>query len=350
MSAAVLLVTADPALIASVPRLSALAGVQCEVEHDSAAATAAWRDSPVVLVGCDVAPSLAAAGLPRRDRVVVLSAGPAAVGDWQAAVGLGASGLLQLPDDDVALVEHLRSDPAPQGVASRVIGVIGGRGGAGASTFATALAITAARSGTAVLVDGDPLGGGLDVLVGAESVPGVRWDDLAATRGGLDAQGFAGAICEVHGIGLLSWGRAGRGQLEVEAVQSVLGAARRAFATVVVDLARSPSRLGELLFDATQTSVVLVPADVRSVASTAALIGCLGRRLVTPHLVVRDPGGTRLSAKDVAASLGLPLTATLRSESSVQDAAERGEPPVRRGRCALTQACESVLAAIGGEP
>jgi secretion/DNA translocation related CpaE-like protein len=349
MSAAVLLVTADPALLSAVPRLSALAGVRCDVERDSAAVTAAWRDSLVVLVGSDVAPALAAAGLPRRDRVLVLTVGPPAVGDWQAAVGLGATRLLQLPDDDVALVEQLRSDPTPHGSASRVIGVVGGRGGAGASTLAAALAITAARSGPALLLDGDPLGGGLDVLVGAETVPGVRWNDLASTRGGLDAQAFAGAICDVHGMGLLSWGRTGPGALEPEAVQAVLVAARRAFTTVVIDLPRSPGRLTDCLFAAIETSVVVVPADVRSVASTAALMSAVGRRLVAPQLVVRDPGGSRLPAKDVAASLGLPLTTTLRSEAAVQDAAERGEPPIRRGRCALTQACEAVLATVASE-
>jgi secretion/DNA translocation related CpaE-like protein len=230
-----------------------------------------------------------------------------------------------------------------------VLAVVGGRGGAGASTLAAALAMTAARSGSALLLDGDPLGGGLDVLVGAETVTGLRWNELAATRGQLDANAFASAICGFAGVGLVSWGRSVGGmRLEVEAVTSVLDAASCAFATVVVDLARSSTPASDRLWEAADASVLIVPADVRSVSATAALIASLGRRLSNPHLVVRDPGGAGLSAKDVAASLGLEMTATLRSDPAVQAAAQRGEPPLRRGRCGLTLVCEQVLAAVSG--
>src|SRR5262249_43474442 len=44
-----------------------------------------------------------------------------------------------------------------------VIGVVGGRGGAGASTFAAVLAAMAGLGGRAILVDLDPIAGGLDV-------------------------------------------------------------------------------------------------------------------------------------------------------------------------------------------
>ena len=67
--------------------------------------------------------------------------------------------------------------------------VAGGRGGAtrcswswgrpagsGASVLATAVAVRAARAGVdVVLVDGCPLGGGLDVVLGAEQESGIRW-------------------------------------------------------------------------------------------------------------------------------------------------------------------------------
>lgn len=347
MSADVLLVTADDSLAAAVPRLCALAGASCEVDRDSSAVRGAWRYAATVLVGSDVAPALSVAGLARRDRVMVLATGTTDVACWQAALALGATTVLRLPDDEATLVEALRAPSTSAGSATRVIAVIGGRGGAGASTLAAAMAITAGRTGPSVLIDGDPLGGGLDVLVGAESMPGLRWNELAATRGGLDAAAFASAICATAGIGLVSWGRPGDGAsaLAVDAIEAVLDAACRSFDTVVIDVARSLTRVTAHLLEAADASVVIVPADVRSVSATAALVASAGRRIGIPLLVVRDPGGHGLSANDVAASLGLTLTATLRSDPAVPTAALRGEPPVRRARCALTQVCEVVLSA-----
>jgi secretion/DNA translocation related CpaE-like protein len=347
MPAAVLLVTADPALAAAVPRLCALAGVPSEVHSDSDAIRAAWRSASVVLIGCDVAPALAAAAFPRRERVILLTTDSAEDGCWQAALSLGATSLLRLPDQQAALVDELSRGPAPEAGAARVLAVVGGCGGAGASTLAAALADTAGRSSRTLLIDGDPLGGGLDVLIGAEAVPGVRWHDLAATRGRLDPTAFASAICDVPGFGLLSWGRErSPGSIDIEAIDAVLAAASRAFATVVIDLGRCPSRATRRLLEASEAAALVVPADVRAVAATAALLGSLGPQLTSPYLVVRDPG--RLTAKDVSASLGLPLAATVRTEASVQAAAHRGEPPLRRSRCSLTQTCEAVLSTAFG--
>lgn len=349
MSAGVLLVTADDSLTAAVPRLCALAGMACAVERDSHAARAAWRDAGTVLVGSDVARTLAVSGLSRRDHVIVLAASVVDESCWRAALSLGASTVLQLPDQEAELVDELRATSVPVGVVARCIAVVGGCGGAGASTLAAALAFTAAASGRTLLVDGDPLGGGLDVLVGAESVPGLRWNELATTRGQLDPGAFASAICDVQGVGLLSWGRQRPAcTLETEAVDTVMTAATTAFPTVVIDVARYPSRLTVRLLEATDESVVIVPAEVKSVAAAASSLASLGRWIRSPYLVVRDPGAGRLAAKDVAASLGLPLTATLRSEPSVHAAAQRGEPPTRRGCGVITQVSESLLAARGG--
>jgi secretion/DNA translocation related CpaE-like protein len=351
MPADVLLLTADDALAAAVARLCALAGLSCELERNSNAARAGWRDATSVAVGFDVAPALAAAGLPRRDRVVVVTTGPADAGCWQAALALGAGSLIALPDQEAALVGALSAGAAVAGTGARRIAVIGGCGGAGASTLAAALAITAAASEKTVLIDGDPLGGGLDVLVGAESVPGVRWNELADTRGLLAAEAFASAICDVHGVGLLSWGRLRAEILAPEVIDTVLAAASAAFANIVLDVARFPCRITQCLLEAVETSVIVVPADVRSVAAAAASIASLGPWLRCPQLVVRDPGGGGLAAKDVAASLGLPLAATLRSEPAVHAAAQRGEAPTRRSR-AIAQTCEEILATtrVGGQP
>jgi len=70
--------------------------------------------------------------------------------------------------------------------AEPVIGVLAGCGGAGASTFAAVLAGCAGPP--AFLLDCDPLGGGIDVLLGCEQLPGPRWGQVRLRGGPLDPQ------------------------------------------------------------------------------------------------------------------------------------------------------------------
>ena len=69
-----------------------------------------------------------------------------------------------------------------------MFGVVGGSGGVGASTFAAVLAAVTAR---AMLVDIDVVGGGIDVLLGIEDVPGARWSGLRVGGGRLDPGSLA---------------------------------------------------------------------------------------------------------------------------------------------------------------
>jgi secretion/DNA translocation related CpaE-like protein len=270
---------------------------------------------------------------------------------------MGARRVLTLPEDQSDLVDELRAAESPDRARGRLVGVIGGCGGAGASTLASGLALTASATWPTVLIDGDPLGGGLDVLLGAEAAAGLRWGDLAGTRGRLDPAAFAEALCQVGGIALLAWGmsmepaggateRRGTGELVAPAVVgAVIDAAVQAFGAVVVDLPRVAGPVDDPFLDALDAPVLVVPAEVRAVAATASLIGAIGGRLTAPHLVVRE-SGSGLAARDVAASLGLELVAVLRHEQSVQTAGQRGDLPLRRGRGALAQTCEAVLASL----
>ena len=105
------------------------------------------------------------------------------------------------PPSESWLVESLTDLGDPQRPAGLVIGVIGGSGGAGATTFACALGQLAARRGRAVVVDADPLGPGVDRVLGLEDRDGVRWDGLCQTTGRLSARSLREAVPRREGPG-----------------------------------------------------------------------------------------------------------------------------------------------------
>lgn len=122
--------------------------------------------------------------MPRRPGVLLLGLDLDDAGVWVRAVQLGAEHVLFLPDAETWLLDRIADAVEGVGPPARTVAVLGGRGGAGASTLACALAVTAARRGLrTVLVDGDPLGGGLDILLGGETAAGLRWPDLMRLTG-----------------------------------------------------------------------------------------------------------------------------------------------------------------------
>jgi secretion/DNA translocation related CpaE-like protein len=171
----ILAVLAEPALRDELDRVAAAVGVR--VVHAGSAlplSRKAWSAASAVVLDEAAAQSCVVTGLPRRAHVIVLTDSDPAPTTWAAAIDVGARHVLKLPAQEHDLVREL----ADAGESSRdgnaggtVVAVIGGRGGAGASLFAVALAQAV---GDALLVDVDPWAGGIDLLIGAETAPGVR--------------------------------------------------------------------------------------------------------------------------------------------------------------------------------
>src|SRR5450631_1703863 len=108
---------------------------------------------------------------------------------------------------------------------SHIIGVVGGSGGVGASVLSAAIAIRAAQAGLrTVCLDGDRLGGGLDVTLGIEQERGVRWPDLPGARGRIDGPELLRALPTVDGVAVLSFDRARDVRLAAEILHEVLAA------------------------------------------------------------------------------------------------------------------------------
>ncbi|MFT4085169.1 MAG: septum site determining protein, partial [Nocardioides sp.] len=183
-----LVITADPLLLDELARLAAAAGVRIEPTADVGTALRTWSPAPLVLIGADLAEEVARLAPPRRDGVCVLAWGPPPEGVYRPALSVGAQSVIDLPGS-AELVAELLTDLGeagrPDGV---VLGVLAGSGGAGATTFAAALASLGAERGPTVLLDTDPLGPGADRVLGLEEAAGVRWSELGGTAGRLGAR------------------------------------------------------------------------------------------------------------------------------------------------------------------
>jgi len=335
-------------LLDDVLRLGAAAGCELERVPDVAAARLRWSSAPIVVLDEAAAQACARAGLARRQRVVVVSRGEPPGDLWQHAVLVGAEHVIALPEAEGWLVAALADAAEGVGRRGRIVAVVGGRGGAGASVLATSVAIAAMADGErAMLVDCDPLGGGLDLLLGAEDVQGLRWPDLTLSQGRVPSAALRAALPRPALGGrpgeltVLSCDRGGTGP-RPGAVASVLDAGRRAGETVVCDVPRYPTEVAVAALDRADLTVLLVPAEVRSTAAAARVAGMLRQRGSSVQLVVRGPSPGGLSSRDVAAALGLPMLHSMRSEPGLGRQLDQGVPPGSR-KGPLATAAKAVL-------
>jgi secretion/DNA translocation related CpaE-like protein len=204
-----LICTQDDRLLDELLRLTAAAGVEADVAVDPAAARRGWSRAPLVIVGPDRADGLA---VPLHSRAVPASCSSVSTSTTRRS-GSGPSasartGSSCCPTARRGLVDALADAGEGDRERGSVVCVVGGRGGAGASTLAVALGVTALHRGTpTMVVDADPLGGGIDLLLGGEDAAGLRWPDLAQTRGRVPAAALAEALPRMDELTVLSWDR-----------------------------------------------------------------------------------------------------------------------------------------------
>lgn len=242
-----------------------------------------------------------AAGAPPL--LVVTSEQVVTTSAWRSALASGARALLQLPADSEQLLSHLSELSRPRS-DSTVIGVVAGHGGAGASSFAARLAAAARPDGPVVLVDGDPLGGGLDLLVEHGGAAGVGWSDLEGL-GSQDGTALREGLPVVDEVALLVAGD-GPGP-QASALSRALTALAPGGGTVVVDLSASlvaaaAEHLDRLLLVTTATD--------HAVRATARRLDIWPLPAGLVSVVVRRQGP--LHPGDIATDLSLPLAAAFR--------------------------------------
>jgi hypothetical protein len=191
-----------------------------------------------------------------------------------------------------------RSPVMLRSMTDMVVGVLGGSGGVGATTFAAALAEAAAPS---VLVDLDPIGGGLDVLLGIEMAAGARWSGLRVDGGHLDPALLADGLPRWRSVAVL----AADCEPPAAAALQVVEAAG-ALGPVVLDLPRAPSPSRDALVSACALCVLVAAAEVRELAAARAVAASLPDAALG---VVLRRGS--LPSADAVAWLGLPLLGLL---------------------------------------
>ncbi|MEO6886981.1 MAG: hypothetical protein ABI232_11965 [Jatrophihabitantaceae bacterium] len=179
-----------------------------------------------------------------------------------------------------------------------ILGVVGGCGGVGASSFAAALASGA--GGT--LVDLDPVGGGTDVLLGIEDVQGARWSGLQLDGGYLEPTLLADGLPRWGPVPVLACDGVAPSCGEIG---QVLGAAV-ANGPVVLDLPRGPTPERDEAVRWCSLVVIVARAELRAVAAAQVLLRSLPD--VPVGLVVRRG---EIGVDTVASYVGAPMLGVL---------------------------------------
>ena len=215
-----------------------------------------------------------------------------------------------------------------------------------------AIAVRAAQAGLrAACLDGDRLGGGLDVTLGTEQERGVRWPDLARARGRIDGPELLRRLPSVDAVRVLSFDRARDVLPAAETAQDVLHALSEAVDVVAVDLPRPDHEIFAALAPSLDVLVLLAGSGIRDLAGASAIAEHLSRVLpdAGPEvwLCLRTSGKGSHFADTVAGALDLPLLAVVREELSLAADVLHGIPPGSCVKGALALAADQVLARCG---
>ena len=249
--------------------------------------------------------------------------GPAPDDLFRAALAVGADTVAELPAAETWLVETLTD--VVDGTSGRAVtlAVVGGSGARGHDVRRGPGQDRRLRLPPATLVDADPLGGGIERVIGLDAPDGVGWGSLRGSAGRFGSRSLRAALPQVDGLAVLGWGASPRGGLDPGVVREVVSALQRGNETVVLDVPRYPDEAtGEVLTRCDHVLVVttLTLPGVAAGGLAAAAVAPYARQV---HLVARR-GPAALDPDDVARTLGLPLVAVMAGQRRLAEAVDLG--------------------------
>ncbi|MBB1508436.1 septum site-determining protein Ssd [Tessaracoccus sp. MC1756] len=329
----VLLCSRDPAVIEAVEVSAAAFEVPLRVAHHPDEVRLAWPEAALRLVSTEVATRWTGVA-PGQAHLVGDS--PRELARCSAALALP---VLPLPDHGGHLAEAISTAVRADAVRATVVALVGASGGLGVSTLAASLAlVAAAQRMRAACVDLAQAGGGLDLIVGAETVDGVRWPDLSHARGELGD--LIGGLPMAEGAAFLAQGRESPSAPPAAAVAAAVGSLARSADLVVIDAGREAPQVEP------DRTLLVVGADVRSVASARMLVE--GRSVQPAAVVVRRGPGRSIPAEVVSRALGLPCLAAIPHDKAVVRLVELGLSPVSTAARRYRRAVAALLAEVRG--
>lgn len=398
------------------PPASAPASPPGSVSAGAGVSSALWRRAPAVFVDAPAARRLT--GRPHSEGAIFLVRSDTEAEDTQVAKVLAPVYSASLPADNVDIVELLgRGDvrpdapkpsdyqngsnhlnrqhtpaspasadvitapgtepvpnalPAPIDATATCLMLVPAVGGAGASIAAAASALVLSRERPICLVDADALAGGIDLVLGMETEPGLRWQDFSAADGRLDGAALYEALPSCPrspALKVLTWtrsrtpetaynhvsaatkfdsadrpGRTDRPD-DVRHIASTISCLIHAGITVIVDCPKQVeyvTTLGALADDV----VIVLPTSVRAIAAGGHLASVCAQAGFTPNLVVRCQQHRDISVEEVEYALDLPIVGEIEYCKKLAHEIDVGGLAGAVGK--LTRGLEAMFALVGG--
>ncbi|MFI5915527.1 septum site-determining protein Ssd [Dactylosporangium sp. NPDC051541] len=245
---------------------------------------------------------------------------------------IGAEPIARTPEGAAYLANELRRLTTV--VRGRILAVIGGRGGAGATLLAAGLALTADGAGLrTLLVDADPLGGGASLAIG--------WDQVRGPQGRVALK----SLTQRANLRLLSCGA--EPGLPPETMAGALEDGARNCDLIVADLPRRLDEAATMALRAADRVLLVVPAETRACVAAARVAATIAPHSSATQIVVRDP--LQMRSEHIGEVLRLPVAGDLRSERDLPGRLERGKgPQTKSGH--LVGLCHQILDGLGLGP
>lgn len=326
----------DQAIADHVARWCAALSIRPQLESDPLAVRRMWSRADVVVIDSDMARRLSERRPPRRDRLLLVHGDASHDEFWPQAVLLGAVAVASIRDE-AAAVRALAATLDGHREAC-VVSIVGASGGVGASAVAAVLSWQARALGwRPAVIDADPIGGGVDLALGSERAPGLRWPELVADGSPWASRSLSDALPVIGGVSVLGPERDGFGSstrgLDSAVSLPVLDAvttATRAFDLVVVDLPRDRLLHEPAVVAESQLTVLIVADDLASVASARLILPWLRQRSCATVVVCADRHGGG-GPRELADLLGHPVVGRWRRSRRLHESVEAGLGP-RPGR------------------